>query len=177
MKSVLLKVFIVFAISSVSATLLLTLPNQLSNSIPFTFAEVKTDENVVYSTIFKELFIKDDTKFLIISNQTMWNGNSTPNLTYNLDIPIKYILINGADYDHKVLVGETNKNDNNKPKIMDLLKKYPNAVYVGLSKIDFNEERNKAFVYVESFGQGRKVSLEKKSSFWKIKEVSEIWVS
>ena len=29
----------------------------------------------------------------------MWDGNSSPKLNYNLEIPVKYILINGADYD------------------------------------------------------------------------------
>ena len=175
MKRVLLKISIIFAFCLVLAGLLFTPPNQLSKGVPFTFAKVPSDESAIYSILLKELFVKDDGKSLIISNQTIWDGNSTPKLNHDLEIPVKYILINGADYNHKVLINESEEKDS-RPKITDLIKKYPDSVYVGLSKINFNEEKNEASVYVESFG-GRTVFLKKESGFWKIKEIAEVWIS
>jgi len=158
MKNILPKIFIVFAMCSISAALLLTPPNQLSKGIPFTFAKVVSDETAIYSTAIKELIINEDVKFLIISNQTVWSKDSTSNLNYNLELPVKYIVIKGADYDHTVLIDEADlKNNEGKPRIMDLFDKYPDAVGVALSKIDFNEEKTEALFYIESFGQGRQM--------------------
>ena len=58
MKRFLLKTFIVLAVCSVLTALLLTPPNQLSKGIPFTFAQITSDENTVYSTLLKDLYIK-----------------------------------------------------------------------------------------------------------------------
>lgn len=107
----------------------------------------------------------------------MWDGNSAPKLNHDLDIHVKYILINGADYNHKVLINASEEEKDDRPKITDLIKKYPDSVYVALSKISFNEENNEASVYVESFGQGRTVFLKKESGFRKIKEIDEVWIS
>lgn len=81
MKNTLLKIFVVFTICSAVAALFLTPPNQLSKGIPFTFTKGTTDESVVYSTILKELFIKEDAKFLLISNQTEWLKDSPSYIT------------------------------------------------------------------------------------------------
>lgn len=177
MKRVLLKFSVIFAFCLVLAGLLFTPPNQLSKGIPFTFAKVKSDESAVYSILLKELFIKDDMKSLIISKNTMWYGDFAPNLNYNLDISVKYILIDGADYNHKVLINESEEKKDSRPKLTDLIEKYPDPAYVALSKIKFNEEKNEAFVYVESFGQGRTVVLKKESGFWKIEKTAEVWIS
>ena len=95
----------------------------------------------------------------------MWDGNSTPKLNYDLEIPVKYTLINGADYDHRILINESEEKNDDKLKIRDLIKKYPDAVYVGLSKINFNEEKNEASVYVESLGS------RTEQYFWKKNQV------
>ncbi len=177
MKRVLLKISIIFAFCAVLAGLLFTPPNQLSKGVPFTFAKITSDESAVYSILLKELFIKDDVKSLIISNQTMWDGNSAPKLNHDLEIPVKYILINGANYNHKVLINTSEEEKDDRPKLTDLIKKYPDSVYVALSKVSFDEEKNEASVYVESFGQGRTVFLKKESGSWKIKEIAEVWIS
>ena len=177
MKRVLLKITIIFAFCAVLTGLLFTPPNQLSKGVPFTFAKITSGESSVYSILLKELFIKDEVKSLIISNQPMWDGKSAPKLNHDLDVPVKYILINGADYNHKVLINASEEEKDDRPKITDLIKKYTDSVYVALSKIDFNEEKDEASVYVESFGQGRTVFLKKESGFWKIKEIAEVWIS
>ena len=55
MKRFLLKTFIVLAVCSVLTALLLTPPNQLSKGIPFTFAQVTSDENAVSFYIAKRI--------------------------------------------------------------------------------------------------------------------------
>ncbi len=147
----------------------------------FTISD-ETDEYAIYSSVLNEIFAKDNEELLIISDKT--SDKSSIKLKRKFTISPEYVFIEEAKYDNRILLDETDSEQKSaKPNISEFFKEHPKAVgIVKLSRIVFNENKTEAEVYVEltycplcGFGKG--VALEKTNGSWKIKKITEGWVS
>lgn len=179
MKSAAVKIFVVFAIAAVCFSSVLTPPDQLSKGVPFTFADVPSDESAVYSTVIEKLILADynDIDTLVLWRRPSFRSFRSPDQNtmgfyHRLDLPVNYIYVNIDDYDTRVLI-EQDPDQSGKLKFGHLLAKYPNSTHLPISLVRFNEDRSEANVQYGSLSHGAKVQLKKEAGFWKIGRVSD----
>ena len=142
----------------------------------------ETENYAVYSAVLNELFIKDKAELLVISDKT--SDKSPVKLKRQFNTSAEYVFIDEEKYDDRILIDENNSEQkSNKPKMSEFFKEHPKALgIVRLSGVEFNEDKTKADVYVELThcplcGFGKNVFLEKSEGSWKIKKITDSWIS
>lgn len=142
----------------------------------------ETEVYDVYSVVLNELFAKDGTKLLVISDKT--SDKSSIKLKRQFNIFAEYVFIDEEKYDDKILTDEANSaQKSNKPGISDFFKEHQKALgIVKISDVEFNEDKTLAEVYVElthcpTCGFGKNVLLEKSKGSWEIKKITSSWIS
>ena len=94
----------------------------------------------------------------------------------NLDLPVKYVLINKDDFDES-------SDEKARHVVHDFYQRYPGARgIIALSRVGFNRARDQAFVRVEfTFcplcGHGDRVFLKKEFGKWRVVDTFFGWAS
>jgi hypothetical protein len=157
-------------------------PQQLtvSNSV---IAMEDSEKYAVYSAVLNEIFVKEGYKSLIIFDKT-FGSNSPEKVKPNFNLPVNYILADEEEFKNQLFADENDsKQKNKKTDVSDFIGKQPQPIAnVRLSQVLFNEGKTTAeveveYVYCPLCGFGKTVSLEKLEGIWKIKKITQGWVS
>jgi hypothetical protein len=163
------------------------------------------DEYSVYAALLKEMFIRKETKQLVIKKLTTIDEFSTEapkqtngfsslsqqaindfktknkqayelNDQFKLDVKINFIR---SDELNKLFQTRNSQQDG----WMIFNQQYPTAyAIITLSRVGFNKERNQALIFVAFgcgwlCGEGNYILLTKKDGMWKIEAKSMTWIS
>ena len=173
---------ITFVVGVTFAIFWLKLPSKIPIVSDISTVSEESEDYAIYSVALNEVFTKYSGELLVISDKT--SNEPSIDLKPKFNIPIKYVFLDEEKYDEELLLSETNsKQKSNKPHISEFFEEHSKALgIVRLSQVRFNDARTEADVQVELIycplcGFGKRVHLEKSLGLWRVKNISDMWVS